>query len=161
VTAGEHAPAADLDAAGAASGVAVPPNRRLASVPVVPGRAGVLHPGAMRLFNELYYRRAPVEPSRGLEPIWGYFFPLDVVGDWNRLYGRAGMLQYQFVIPDSAAGRLIPMTERLVADGVPIYLAVLKRLRDVPGPLGFPLHGWTLALDIPARAPGRRPRSPR
>lgn len=154
VTAGEHALAADLDMAGGAAGIAVPPNRRLASVPVIPGRTGVLHPGAMRLFNELYYRRAPVEPSRAIEPIWGYFFPLDVVGDWNRLYGRAGMLQYQFVIPDAAAGRLIPMTERLVADGVPIYLAVLKRLREVPGPLGFPLRGWTLALDIPAGVPG-------
>ncbi len=111
----------------------------------------------MRLFNELYYRRAPVEPSRGIEPIWGYFFPLDVVGDWNRLYGRAGMLQYQFVIPDAAAGRLIPMTERLVADGVPIYLAVLKRLREVQGPLGFPL-AW---LDACAGHPGRGPRARR
>jgi decaprenylphospho-beta-D-ribofuranose 2-oxidase len=154
VTAGEHAFASELEDAGAASGVAVPANRRLASVPVVPGRSGVLHPGTMRLFNELYYRRAPAAPSRSVEPIWGYFFPLDVVGDWNRLYGRAGMLQYQFVIPDAAADRLIPMTERLVADGVPIYLAVLKRLRDVPGPLGFPLRGWTLALDIPAGVHG-------
>jgi len=154
VTAGEHALASELDDAGGPPDLVMPPNRRLASVPGVPGRAGVLHPGAMRLFNELYYRRAPAEPSRGIEPIWGYFFPLDVVGDWNRLYGRAGMLQHQFVIPDAAADRLIPMTERLVADGVPIYLAVLKRLRDVRGPLGFPLRGWTLALDVPAGVPG-------
>lgn len=152
VTAGEHAVPADLESPTA--GIAVPANRRLASVPAVPGRRGVLRPGAMRLFNELYVRRAPAEPSRGIEPIWGYFFPLDVVGDWNRLYGRAGMLQYQFVIPDAASERLIPMVERLVGDGVPIYLAVLKRLRDVRAPLGFPLRGWTLALDIPAGAPG-------
>jgi decaprenylphospho-beta-D-ribofuranose 2-oxidase len=113
-----------------------------------------LHPGAMRLFNELYFRRAPADPHRGLEPVWGYFFPLDVVGDWNRLYGRSGMLQHQFVIPDAAADRLIPMVEQLVGSGVPVYLAVLKRLRDVRGPIAFPLRGWTLALDIPAGAPG-------
>jgi len=154
ITAGEHAMPGELDDAGDAPGVVVPSNRRLASVPVVPVRTGVLHPGAMRLFNELYFRRAPAEPSRGIEPIWGYFFPLDAVGDWNRLYGRAGMLQYQFVIPDAAADLLIPMVERLVADGVPIYLAVLKRLRDVSGPLGFPIRGWTLALDIPAGVSG-------
>jgi decaprenylphospho-beta-D-ribofuranose 2-oxidase len=154
VTAGEHARPGDLDQTGEAVGITVPPNRRLASVPVVPARTGVLHPTAMRLFNEVYFRRAPAEPSRGIEPIWGYFFPLDVVGHWNRLYGRAGLLQYQFVIPEAATPRLIPMVERLVADGVPIYLAVLKRLRDVRGPLGFPIRGWTLALDIPAGAPG-------
>jgi len=154
VTAGEHALPTELGDVADGPGVTVPTNRRLASVPVVPGRTGILSPGTMRLFNELYFRRAPAEPARAIEPIWGYFFPLDVVGDWNRLYGRAGMLQYQFVIPDAATDRLIPMTEGLVADGVPIYLAVLKRLRDVPGPLGFPLRGWTLALDIPAGAPG-------
>ena len=152
VTAGEHATAADIVPTG--NGVDVPPNRRLASVPAMPGRSGVLHPGAMRLFNELYFRRAPSEQHRGLEPVWGYFFPLDVVGDWNRLYGRAGLLQHQFVIPDAAADRLIPMVERLVGSGVPVYLAVLKRLRDVRGPIAFPLRGWTLALDIPAGAPG-------
>ncbi len=157
VTAGEHAAPGELEDAGGMPGIAVPPNRRIASVPRVPGRGGVLHPGGMRLFNELYFRRAPAEPSRGIEPIWGYFFPLDAVGDWNRLYGRAGMLQHQFVIPEAATDRLIPMVERLVADGVPIYLAVLKRLREVRGPLGFPLRGWTLALDIPAGVSGLGP----
>ncbi len=152
VTAGAHAGADEIAAVG--DGVDVPPNRRIASVPGVPGRSGVLHPTAMRLFNELYFRRAPSDSHRGLEPIWGYFFPLDVIGDWNRLYGRAGMLQHQFVIPDAATARLIPMVERLVATGVPVYLAVLKRLRDGRGPIAFPLLGWTLALDIPAGAPG-------
>jgi decaprenylphospho-beta-D-ribofuranose 2-oxidase len=154
VTAGEHATADEVTQAGDPGNIAVPSNRRLASVPRVPTRGGVLHPSAVRWFNELYLRRAPAEPGRGIEPVWGYFFPLDVVGNWNRLYGRDGMLQHQFVIPDTASDRLIPMVEDLVGAGVPIYLAVLKRLRDVPGPLGFPMRGWTLALDIPAGAPG-------
>lgn len=154
VTAGEHASPAELEAIATGASVPLPPNRRLASVPIMPTRAGVLHPLAMRMFNELYFRAAPAESLQRVEPIWGYFFPLDVVGHWNRLYGRAGMLQYQFVIPDAATDRLIPMVDRVVADGVPIYLAVLKRLRDVPGPLGFPMRGWTLALDIPAAVRG-------
>ena len=148
VTAGAHALPEELGATRSAS-VKMPPNRRLASVPSVPTRAGVLHPTAMALFNDVYFRRAPARPTTTFAPIWGYFFPLDVVGHWNRLYGRAGMLQYQFVIPDQATDQLIPMVDRLLADGIPIYLAVLKRLRDVPGPLGFPLSGWTLAIDIP------------
>jgi decaprenylphospho-beta-D-ribofuranose 2-oxidase len=154
VTAGEHATADEVADAQDASGLSVPANRRLTSVPNVPIRGGVLHPAAMRWFNELYLRRTPTDTSRGIEPVWGYFFPLDAVGNWNRLYGRAGMLQHQFVIPDAASDRLVPIVEELVGDGVPIYLAVLKRLRDARGPLGFPMRGWTLALDIPAGAPG-------
>jgi decaprenylphospho-beta-D-ribofuranose 2-oxidase len=67
------------------------------------------------------------------------------------------MLQYQFVIPDSASDRLGAMLERLVADNVPVYLAVLKRLRDAYGPLGFPIMGWTLAIDIPVAVHGLGP----
>ena len=154
VTAGEHAAPQELEAPARGEGVAVPPHRHLASVPVVPTRSGVLHPAAMRMFNQWYFRAAPVEPVQRIESIWSYFFPLDVVGHWNRLYGRAGMLQYQFVIPDVATDQLIPIVERLVADGVPVYLAVLKRLRGVHGPLGFPINGWTLAIDIPVAVRG-------
>lgn len=152
VSAGDHVLRADL--APERSGLSISRGRRLPSVPALPNRRGILTPGAMRLFNDLYYRAAPHQPSIRVEPVQRFFFPLDLVGDWNRLYGRAGMLQYQFVIPDRAQGDLARMVDRLSADGIPVYLAVLKRLGNACGPLGFPLRGWTLTMDIPACTPG-------
>ena len=81
-----------------------------------------------------------------------HFFPLDGLGDWNRLYGARGLIQYQFVVPSGAGGRARALRRAASATRrLPVYLAVLKRLGPAfGGPLSFPLEGWTLALDIPA-----------
>ena len=82
-----------------------------------------------------------------------YFFPLDALGAWNRLYGPAGLIQYQFVLPTSQLSplrRCFQLLRRL-----PVYLAVFKRFGPrYGGPLSFPIEGWTLAVDLPAAAPG-------
>jgi decaprenylphospho-beta-D-ribofuranose 2-oxidase len=84
-----------------------------------------------------------------------YFFPLDAVGAWNRLYGREGLIQYQFVLPDGAESVLERCFALIRALRLPVYLAVFKRFGAAfGGPLSFPLRGWTLAIDLPARAPG-------
>ena len=84
-----------------------------------------------------------------------YFFPLDELGAWNRLYGQGGFIQYQFVVPSGAEVELVRCVRLLRLRRLPVYLAVLKRLGpEFGGPLSFPLEGWTLAADMPAAAPG-------
>ncbi|MBD0321711.1 MAG: hypothetical protein ICV87_15350, partial [Gemmatimonadetes bacterium] len=75
---------------------------------------------------------------------------LDAVGGWNRLYGPAGMLQFQAAFPDEGARAAVEVTlERARGAGYPPLLAVLKRLGgEGAGLLSFPLRGWTLALDF-------------
>ena len=103
------------------------------------------------LFNELWYRRAAAKTGERVESIESYFFPLDGLRNWNRLYGSQGFQQYQFVVPMGAEEALATIVERLRKSPVPTFLAVLKKMGPSgPGPLSFPLEGWTLAVDLPS-----------
>jgi len=118
----------------------------------------LLRPASVRAFNALHWSAAPRQERDRPLALAPYFFPLDVVGRWNRLYGSAGLIQYQLVIPAGAEGALERCFELIRTRRLPIYLAVFKRLGAAfGGPLSFPLEGWTLALDMPAAAPGLGP----
>jgi decaprenylphospho-beta-D-ribofuranose 2-oxidase len=124
----------------------------LVSIP--PGVPNVLHRHAVRAFNEVWYRKAPRQ-ARTVESITGFFHPLDMVGDWNRLYGRPGFLQYQFVVPPDAVETLRDIVGTVAASGHASFLAVLKRFGpEGRGMLSFPAPGWTLTLDLPAGVRG-------
>lgn len=127
------------------------------SIPTgLPGRAP-LRPAAVRAFNELHWRLTARRPRGRVLDIQANLFPLDVVGAWNRLYGRDGLVQYQFVVPRGQEPLLRRAAEHLRARGLPMYLATIKRLGAASGGwLSFPLEGWTLAIDLPAGAPGLR-----
>lgn len=131
--------------------LAYAPSRRLSAPPWVPG--GLLNTTTVRAFNEIWYRKAP-RAQHGLQSLQGFFHPLDGIGGWNRVYGRHGFVQYQFVVPISGLEVLRGAVELFAHDRVPGFLAVLKRLGPQPGLLSFPLAGWTLALDIPRATPG-------
>lgn len=119
--------------------------------------AAVLRPAGMRTFNALRWRATPRrERGRPLE-LAPYLFPLDALGEWNRLYGPAGLIQYQFAIPAGQERTLERCFQLMRGRRLPVYLAVFKRLGPTfGGPLSFPLEGWTLAIDLPASAPGLR-----
>ncbi len=103
------------------------------------------------LFNELYFRRAR-EQKGTIQALTGFFYPLDVVNNWNELYGRGGFLQYQFVLPFGAEETLEDVLRQVAAAGRPL-LAVLKQFGPAAGPLSFPMPGWTVTLDLQLPAP--------
>ena len=106
-------------------------------------------------FNELYWRRAPSQKRASVRPLDAFFYPLDRLADWNRLYGKRGFFQFQSVVPDATAfAATRKMLEAVSAAGTASFLAVLKTLGGPGrGLLSFPLRGVTLALDVP-NAPG-------
>jgi decaprenylphospho-beta-D-ribofuranose 2-oxidase len=112
--------------------------------------AGLLGTPTVAVFNALWLRLKPRAARHGLTPLAGYFWPLDGVRGWNRLYGRAGLIQYQCVVPPGAEYVLRDILAAGRNAGAVSPLAVLKRLGASEGPLAFPMEGWTLALDLPA-----------
>lgn len=150
---GDHAPLDALSRRHRGAPLAYSPRQRFALPRLTP--PVVLAPGVARAFNEFWYRKAPRTRRTSVVSISSFFHPLDGVADWNRVYGPPGFVQYQFVVPDSAADVVRTTLEHLAGANVPSYLAVLKRFGEVnPGMLSFPMRGWTLALDVPAGADG-------
>jgi FAD/FMN-containing dehydrogenase len=107
-------------------------------------------------FNALYYQRESGKREPFLSNYDPYFYPLDAIGQWNRMYGKRGFVQYQCVIPDSTAfDGIKALLQKLSVSRRPSFLAVLKRLgAEGKGLLSFPMSGYTLALDLPIRDEG-------
>jgi FAD/FMN-containing dehydrogenase len=106
---------------------------------------------SIQAFNTLYYARASEGFSRKLVHYDPFFYPLDALNHWNRIYGRRGFFQYQFVVPFSGERNVIrEIFQRIAASGQGSFLAVLKTFgeRKSPGMLSFPAPGVTLALDF-------------
>lgn len=113
----------------------------------------VLNGLTTKTFNAFYYGKAPNGSSSSIVDYNTFFYPLDSIHNWNRIYGRRGFIQYQFVIPQSAAAEGLPkILRRIVEAGQGSFLAVLKLFGSQPehwGNLSFPCRGYTLALDFP------------
>lgn len=112
--------------------------------------ASLLNSWTVRAFNALYYRRPRLRAAKRLVHYEPYFYPLDAIGEWNRLYGRRGFVQYQFVLPKAASlAGMGAVLGRIAASGRASFLTVLKLFGKGNGNyLSFPMAGYTLALDF-------------
>lgn len=107
---------------------------------------------SLAAFNEIYWRRQPASRQLKRENYDPFFYPLDRILYWNRIYGRRGFQQYQCVIPDLIGREVMhEILSAISAFGQGSFLAVLKRCGDItsPGLLSFPMPGVSLALDFP------------
>lgn len=152
LTRGDHAQPGDLPRRRRSNPLAYDAHVRVSAPPLVP--SGLVRPATARLLNEAWFRKAPRFEGGGLQSIPGFFHPLDGIGQWNRMYGSRGFLQYQFAVPPQAGHVVRSAIERLATAKCPSVLAVLKRFGPAgPGHLSFPAPGWTLALDVPVGPP--------
>ena len=146
---GEHATRDELAGRAGRHPLLPPGSPRLAAPPHLPG--GLVRRATVRAFNEAWFRKAPRHRSGEIQSVSSFFHPLDGVAAWNRLYGPRGFVQYQCVVPDDAEETMSRIVERISGQGHASFLSVLKRFGSGnPGPLSFPMAGWTLALDLPA-----------
>ncbi len=145
---GEHAGLPDLDPTRRRAPFETPARRRL-QVPL-DAPAWALNTWTVRAFNALYYASGRRRQEFSLVDCDSYFYPLDAVLGWNRLYGRRGFAQFQCVLPlEASKDGLSQLLKTISAAGQGSFLAVLKRLGAQDGRFSFPMKGYTLALDVP------------
>ena len=146
---GEHAGVEDLDPDRRRAPFEVPRKRRVRMPLDAPGWA--LNGMTVRAFNRLYWRRGRAGAGTRLVDWDSYFYPLDAILGWNRIYGGRGFAQFQCVLPlDRSETGLRALLEAISAAGQGSFLAVLKRFGAQDSPISFPMEGYTLALDFPA-----------
>lgn len=147
---GEHAKRDELPPGRAAAPFRTPKKRKL-QVPITPPFS-LLNGATTRALNRFYYARQSLKS--GVQTVdWdSYFYPLDAILHWNRAYGRRGFMQFQCVLPlESAEAGLRQLLDLTARAGAGSFLAVLKRLGPQESRFSFPMEGYTLALDFPAR----------
>lgn len=122
-------------------------------VPSVPFEAPefLLNEWTLKAFNSLYYHKQREQVVARRVSYDPFFYPLDVLNGWNKMYGRRGFYQYQMLLPFGAEDALKDAIACVAHSGIGSSLAVLKRFGDMtsPGILSFPRQGYTLTLDFP------------
>ncbi len=135
---------------------APPPHLPRLSIPATPPFS-LVNRASVRLFNAFYWRSA--RSARRTEHYARTLYPLDGIGNWNRLYGPRGFFQFQCVVPKNDARAVLgELLGRIAASGEGSMLTVIKTFNDMPSPglLSFPMPGTTLAVDFANRGEGTR-----
>jgi decaprenylphospho-beta-D-ribofuranose 2-oxidase len=152
ITSGDFATIGELRYRDRGRPLAFSPRTLVGAPPVFP--SGLINARTVALLNEAWFRKAPRRRTGEIQAIGQFFHPLDGIRNWNRVYGPAGFRQYQYVVPFGAQDVVRRSLERISALRAPSFVTVLKRFGDGDrGMLSFPMPGWTLALDFPARTP--------
>ena len=145
---GEHARLDELDTERRSEPFKIPRQRKLKLPFNAP--TWILNRATVQAFNTLYYRNATRRAKRSFIDSDRYFYPLDAILEWNRIYGRRGFAQFQCVLPlATSRDGLSKLLGAISASGQGSFLAVLKRLGKQESPVSFPMEGYTLALDFP------------
>ncbi|MHA4808156.1 FAD-binding oxidoreductase [Flavitalea flava] len=146
---GEHAVPADLNDKQKKEPLQLPKKKQIVFPFNLP--SWVLNTFTVKAFNFLYYGKnfkREIDNVVNYEP---FFYPLDAILHWNRGYGKKGFIQYQFVVPLESKQGLIEILKKISEKGLGSFLAVLKVFGKQESLIGFPMEGYTLALDIPVR----------
>jgi len=152
ITSGDFATIGEVRYRDRGEPLAFSPRSLIGAPPVFP--SGLINRHTVALLNEAWFRKAPRRRTGEIQTIGTFFHPLDGIRNWNRVYGPVGFRQYQFVVPFGAEHVVRRSLERISALRAPSFVTVLKRFGEGdPGLLSFPMPGWTMALDFPARTP--------
>ncbi|WP_020531113.1 FAD-binding oxidoreductase [Flexithrix dorotheae] len=112
----------------------------------------ILNTFSIKSFNFLYYHKNTKRTIENIIPYEPFFYPLDSILNWNRMYGKNGFVQYQFVLPlENSHKGLIDILTRISKKGMGSFLAVLKLFGKQESLISFPMEGFTLALDFPIK----------
>jgi decaprenylphospho-beta-D-ribofuranose 2-oxidase len=112
----------------------------------------VLNGYSVKLFNALFYAKNYRRELNSVVHYDGFFYPLDSILEWNKIYGKKGFVQYQFVLPiENSKKGLVDILKRINKMGMGSFLAVLKLFGDQDNLISFPMKGYTLALDFPIK----------
>ena len=146
---GEHATVSELGETQRANPLKLPGNKQITFPINMP--SWVLNQFTVKAFNFLYYGKNFKKEINNVVSYEPFFYPLDKVLHWNRLYGKKGFVQYQFVLPLDAKQGLVEILSRISDEGLGSFLAVLKVFGKQESMISFPKEGYTLALDFPVR----------
>jgi FAD/FMN-containing dehydrogenase len=146
---GNHARLADLTSPAQQQNPLTPKPKLKLNVPISPP-GFVLNRLSMTIFNTLYYHKQLAEKVEAVVDYNSFFYPLDAILNWNRLYGAQGFTQYQFILPkETSRDGMRRILQRIVDSGMVSFLAVLKLYGNQNGYLPFAMEGYSLALDFP------------
>lgn len=150
---GEHASLSELTGKIPAEKVLAVPQKLKLTVPF-DFPAFALNAFSVKAFNFLYYNKQLSKSKTFLSDYDSFFYPLDAIYHWNRIYGKRGFTQYQFVIPkENGYEGLKHIIEKIAFHKMGSFLVVLKTFGKQESPyLGFPREGYTLAMDFPIEA---------
>lgn len=146
---GEHALTSDLSKKQSKFPLLVPQKNNLNFPFYLPSWA--LNKYSVKLFNTFFYNKTRHKEINNVVSYEPFFYPLDVINNWNRGYGRKGFVQYQFVVPLNAQKGLEDILHKISKKGLASFLAVLKIFGPQNSLISFPIQGFTLALDFPIK----------
>lgn len=147
---GEHALPADLPSIKPSNLLIKPAKLKLAIPFYFPSFA--LNTLSIKAFNFLYYTKNFKKESNSIVSYDPFFYPLDAITGWNKMYGKKGFVQYQFVLPiENGKAGLVDILAKIRKKGMGSFLAVLKLFGKQESLIAFPMEGYTLALDFPIK----------